>query len=82
MKAKAIYSNDSDYDRFLRGAGSSKAHIERIVDRLLAEKTISRAVADALLSETMHVVHDAYQAGRCEPASVTDLIDELARCAP
>jgi len=72
-------NNGSDYDRFVGGVASSKEHVERIVDGLLSEKKINQAVRDALLSTTMRLLRDAYQAGRCEPAGVTDLLAELTR---
>ena len=69
----------TDHDRFLRTARREAAHVGRIAARLLAEGRIGQGVHDALAGAAMHILHDAYQAGRCEPAGVTDLVAELAR---
>ena len=69
----------NDYDRFLRMARDHAAHIGRIAARLLKEGKIGQGTHDALASAAGDLLHDAYQAGRCEPAGVEDLHAELAR---
>jgi hypothetical protein len=69
----------SDYHRFLKAARGELAHVRRIAARLLAEGNVGQGVHDALATAAMHILHDAYQAGRCEPAGVTDLVAELAK---
>ena len=69
----------SDHDRFLKAASGECAHVRRIAARLLAEGRIGQGVHDALAAAAMHILNDAYQAGRCEPEGVTDLVAELAK---
>jgi hypothetical protein len=69
----------NDYDRFLRMARDHAAHIGRIAARLLRERKIEQGTHDALASAAGDLLHDAYQAGTCEPDRVDDLHTELRR---
>jgi len=70
---------DSDYERFLGMARDHAADVGRIAARLLAERKIGQGLHDALVHAAGEILHDGYQAGRCEPPGVTDLHAELAR---
>jgi hypothetical protein len=72
----------ADYDHFLKTVCAEMRHVERVTSRLLTEKKIDQAARDAIVAATMHVLVDAYQAGRSEPAGVTDLVAELTRVSP
>lgn len=69
----------NDYERFLGMARGHAAQIGRIAERLLKEGKIGQGLHDALACAAGHLLHDAYMAGRCEPAGVVDLHAELAR---
>jgi len=64
---------NTDYDRFLRSARDHAAHIGRIASRLLDEGRIGLGQHDAIATAVSELLHDAYQAGRCEPDGVRDL---------
>jgi len=72
---------NTDYDRFLRSARSHAAHIGRIAKRLLDEGRIGRGQHDAIATAVSELLHDAYQAGRCEPEGVGDPHAELRAAA-
>ena len=59
-----------DYERFLGEARRRVAHVARVAARLLRERRISQATHDALTCAAGQILHDAYQAGRCEPEAV------------
>jgi len=68
---------NADYDRFLRGARGHAAHVGRIAARLLDEGRIGLGQHDAIATAVSELLHDAYQAGRCEPEGVGDLHAEM-----
>jgi len=68
---------NTDYDRVLRSARGHAAHVGRIAARLLDEGTIGLGQHDAIATAVSELLHDAYQAGRCEPEGVGDLHTEM-----